>query len=71
MQCILYVVYDWQIVDVMQRNAVFSIPLGVGVANSYKNYLLVSKIYKSMFYYWTPEDSLLDLESGEGHFSGT
>lgn len=61
MQCILYVVYDWQIVDVMQRSAVFSIPLGVGVANSYKNYLLVSKIYKSMFYYWTPEDSLLDL----------
>ena len=61
MQCILYVVYDWQIVDVMQRSAVFSIPLGVGVANSYENYLLIPKIYKSMFYYWTPEDSLLEL----------
>eukprot|EP00435_Cladocopium_sp_Y103_P056223 s396_g18.t3 len=60
-QCILYVVYDWQIVDVMQRSAFFSIPLGVGVANSYENYLLVPKTYKSMFYYWTPEDSLLDL----------
>ena len=62
-QCIIYVVYDWQIVDVMQRSAVFSIPLGVGVASSYENYLVVPKIYKSTFYYWTPDDSFLDLNT--------
>jgi len=62
-QCIINVVYDWQIVDVMHRSAVFSIPLGVGVASSYENYLVVPKIYKSTFYYWTPDDSFLDLNT--------
>ena len=37
------------------------IPLGVGVANSWDNYLLVPKTYKTMFFSWTPDDSLLDL----------
>jgi hypothetical protein len=61
-QCILYVTGGdgWQL-DVMQRTAAFSIPLGIAVANSWDNYLLVPKTYKTMFFSWTPDDSLLDL----------
>lgn len=61
-QCILYVTGGdgWNL-DVLQRTAAYSIPLGIGVANSWDNYLLVPKTYKTMFFSWTPDDSLLDL----------
>ena len=62
--CILYVTAGngWSFLATVQRSAVFSMPLGVGTASSWNNYLLLPKRYKTMTYAWTPDDSFLDLQ---------
>eukprot|EP00434_Breviolum_minutum_P002789 symbB.v1.2.002451.t1/scaffold99.1/size346285/7 len=62
-KCILWVTGGdgWDLVAVMQRSAVFNMPIACGVASGYGNYLAVNKQHKTLLYWWTPDNSFLDV----------
>lgn len=62
-KCILWVTGGdgWDLVSVMQRSAVFNMPIACGVANGYSNYLAMPKQHKTLLFWWTPDNSFLDV----------
>lgn len=62
--CIMFITGGdgWDVSQGLQRSAVFNIPLMIGVANSWANYLALPPKYKALIYWWTPDNSFLELD---------
>ena len=43
----------------------FSMPIALVVANSQSNYVAMPQLYKSLLYWWTPDDTFLALDPQE------
>lgn len=51
--------------QMMEKSAVFSMPIALGVANSQSNYVAMPQLYKSLLYWWTPDDMFMALDPQE------
>eukprot|EP00434_Breviolum_minutum_P002792 symbB.v1.2.002453.t1/scaffold99.1/size346285/9 len=62
-KCILWVTGGdgWDVVAVMQRSVIFNMPIACGVASGYGNYLAIPKQHKTLLFWWTPDNSFLDV----------
>ena len=45
-----------------QQAAAYNMPLAIGVAASWDKYLEVPTKYKTMFYWWTPDNAFLEMQ---------
>lgn len=52
----------WDTLPMLQRSAAYNMPIAFGVAANYGKYLSAPKEYTSLFYWWTPDDSFIQLK---------
>ena len=63
LQCIMYITTGdgWGVHQAMQRSTVYNIPMVLGVGTTWEKYLMYPKKYLGFMYWWTPDDSFLDI----------
>ena len=63
-KCVLFVTGGdgWDTLPMLQRSSAYNIPIAFGVAANYAKYLTAPKEYTSLFYWWTPDDSFIEMK---------
>ena len=52
----------WDVVSTTQQAAAYNMPIAHGVAASWSKYLEVPTKYKTMFWWWTPDNAFLEMQ---------
>eukprot|EP00434_Breviolum_minutum_P045823 symbB.v1.2.041168.t2/scaffold7891.1/size8838/1 len=62
-KCVLFVTggNGWDLVSVTQRSAAYHMPIAVGVAISYGEFIALPSKHRCLFYWWTPDTTFLEM----------
>eukprot|EP00435_Cladocopium_sp_Y103_P069800 s702_g34.t1 len=52
----------WDVLPTTQQAAAYNMPVALGVAATWSKFLEVPKKYKTMFYWWTPDNAFLEMK---------
>ena len=51
----------WGLLELMQKSTAYEMPTAITVASSWSNYLAIPREHKVLFYWWTPDNSFVDM----------